>query len=63
MATSRCKAVCRFPTVLKWSAASGVDSYAVLDENEIEIPVFEQDGITATSTPWPSGLRIEPGTY
>ena len=29
----------------------------------IEIPVFEQDGIPGTSTPWPKELRIEPGTY
>lgn len=53
----------RLPTVLEWSAAKGVDSYAVLVENEIEIPVFEQDGITGTSTPWPKELRIEAGTY
>lgn len=53
----------RLPTVLEWTAAKGVDSYAVLVENEIEIPVFEQDGITTTTTPWPNGLRIEPGTY
>jgi hypothetical protein len=51
------------PTGLQWTAAPGVDGYAVLVENEIEIPVFEQDGITATSTPWPKELRIEPGTY
>ena len=53
----------RLPAVLEWSVAPGVDAYAVLVENEIEIPVFEQDGITGTSTPWPNGLRIEPGTY
>lgn len=51
------------PAVLEWTAAAGVESYAVLVENEIEIPVFEQDGITGTSTPWPKELRIEPGTY
>ena len=51
------------PTVLEWSAAPGADSYAVSVENEIEIPVFDQDGITGTSTPWPKDFRIEPGTY
>ncbi len=51
------------PTVLEWTAASGVDRYAVLVENEIEIAVFEQEGIAGTSTPWPKDLRIEPGTY
>ena len=49
--------------VLEWTAAAGVDSYAVSVENEIEIPVFDQDGITGTSTPWPKDFRIEPGTY
>lgn len=53
----------KLPTVLEWSAAAGVDSYAVLVENEIEIPVFEQGSIAGTSTPWPKDLRIEPGTY
>jgi hypothetical protein len=53
----------RLPTILEWTAAAGVDAYAVLVENEIEIPVFEQDGIKGTSTPWPQDLRIEPGTY
>ena len=51
------------PALLEWTAAAGVESYAVLVENEIEIPVFEQDGIATTSTPWPKDLRIEPGTY
>ena len=51
------------PTVLEWTAADGVDSYAISVENEIEIPVFDQEGITTTSVPWPKDLRIEPGTY
>ena len=51
------------PTRLEWTAVEGADSYAVSVENEIEIAVFDQAGITATSTPWPAGLRIEPGTY
>jgi hypothetical protein len=32
-------------------------------ENEIEIPVFDQQGVTTTSVPWPKEVRIEPGTY
>lgn len=51
------------PTRLEWTAAAGVDSYAIGVENEIEIAVFDQDGITGTSTPWPKDLRIDPGTY
>jgi hypothetical protein len=61
--TPRRDFVGKLPTVLEWTAAEGVDSYAVSVENEIEIPVFDQDGITGTSTPWPKDFRIEPGTY
>jgi len=51
------------PTKLEWTAADGVDSYAVSVENEIEIPVFDQEGITTTSVPWPKEVRIDSGTY
>jgi hypothetical protein len=51
------------PTRLEWTAAAGVDNYTVSVENEIEIPVFDQDGVTTTSVPWPKEVRIEPGTY
>jgi hypothetical protein len=51
------------PTMLQWTAAEGADSYAVNVENEIEIPVFDQEGIKGTSTPWPKEARVEPGTY
>ena len=51
------------PTKLEWTAADGADRYAVSVENEIEIPVFDQEDITTTSVPWPKDFRIEPGTY
>ena len=51
------------PTTLEWTAAAGVDSYAVSVENEIELPVFDQEDIKTTSVPWPKDFRIEPGTY
>lgn len=53
----------KMPTVLEWTAAAGVDSYTVSVENEVEVPVFEQNGITTTSIPWPNAIKIEPGTY
>jgi hypothetical protein len=61
--TPRRDFVGKLPTVLEWSAAAGVDSYAVRVENEIEIGVFDQEGITGTSTPWPKDLKIDAGTY
>ena len=51
------------PTKLEWTAADGVDSYAVSVENEIELPVFDQEGIKTTSVPWPKEVRIDSGTY
>ena len=51
------------PTVLEWTAAAGVDSYAISVENDIELPVFDQDGIKSTTVPWPKEIRLEPGTY
>ena len=51
------------PTKLEWTAVAGVDSYAVSVENEIEIPVFDQEGIKTTSVPWPKEVRIDSGTY
>ena len=41
------------PTVMQWTAAEGADSYAVSVENEIEIPIFDQEEIKGTSIPWP----------
>ena len=51
------------PTVMQWTAAEGADSYAVSVENEIEIPVFDQEDIKGTSIPWPKEARVDPGTY
>ena len=61
--TPRRDAVGPQPTVLEWTAAAGVDSYAISVENEIEIPVFDQENITTTSVPWPKEVNVEPGTY
>ena len=51
------------PATLEWTAVDGVDSYAISVENDIELPVFDQQGIKSTSVPWPKEIRIDPGTY
>lgn len=51
------------PTRLEWTAAKGIDSYAISVENEIEIAIFDQENIKTTSVPWPKEIRLEPGTY
>lgn len=61
--TPRRDFVGQLPTRLEWTAVDGVDSYAITVENEIEIPVFDQEDIKTTSVPWPKEARIDPGTY
>ena len=51
------------PAKFEWTAVDGIDSYAISVENEIELPVFDQEGIKTTSVPWPKEVRPEPGTY
>jgi hypothetical protein len=53
----------RTPTVLEWTKVPGVDTYTVSVENEIEISVFEQEGVVTNSMPWPKGIKVDPGTY
>jgi hypothetical protein len=51
------------PSRFEWTSVAGADSYAIAVENEVDMQIFEQAGITTTSTPWPKGFRVEPGTY
>ena len=51
------------PTRFEWTAAEGVESYSVSIETEIEIPIFEQDGIKDTTVTLPKGTKLDPGTY
>ena len=47
----------------EWTPVDGVDSYSVSVETEIEIPIFEQDGIKETSITLPKGTKLDSGTY
>ena len=40
-----------------------MDSYAINVENEIEIPVFDQEGIKTTSVPWPKEAGVKTSAY
>ena len=51
------------PTRFEWTPVDGVESYSVSVETEIEIPIFEQDGIKETTVTLPAGTKLEPGTY
>ena len=51
------------PTRFEWTAVDGVESYGISIETEIEIPIFEQDGIKGTSVTLPKDTKLDPGTY
>lgn len=53
----------KHPPRFEWTGIDGVETYTVAIENEVEVEVFEQTGITGTTTPWPADLKLEPGTY
>lgn len=61
--TPRRDFVGKTPTVLEWTEVKGTEAYAVTVENEIEIVVFEREGLTTNSLPWPKDVKVEPGTY
>lgn len=56
-------AVGPLPARLEWSAVAGADSYRINVENEVDVQIFDQFGITTTSVPWPKEVRLDPGTY
>jgi len=61
--TPRRDFVGKTPTVLEWTAVAGADAYALTVENEIEIVVFEREGLATNSMPWPKDVKVDPGTY
>ena len=50
------------PARFEWTAASGVDEYALTVENEVDMQIF-QGRARGTSLEWPTGERLDPGTY
>lgn len=61
--TPRRDSVGPVPARFEWTAVPGADSYAISVENEVDMQIFDQAGITTTSTPWPKEVRVDPGTY
>ena len=43
--------------------SKNVETYTLHVWNEVDVKVFEQSGITATTVPWPEGLDLPFGTY
>jgi hypothetical protein len=51
------------PARFAWTAVANAGTYSLNLWNEVDMKVFEQHGLTATSAPWPDGLDLPLGTY
>lgn len=50
------------PARFEWTAARGVEEYAVTIENEVDVLLFEAR-TRDTVLHWPKGNTLDPGTY
>lgn len=50
------------PPRFEWTAAEGVDEYAITIENEVDVLMF-QARTRGTVLEWPKGGTLDPGTY
>ena len=50
------------PGRFEWTAATGVEEYAMSIENEVDVLLFEAR-TRGTSLDWPKGNTLDPGTY
>ena len=51
------------PKLFQWTAVPGADSYSIGIWNEVDMLLWRQDNIQATSFDSSQSLRLEPGTY
>jgi len=51
------------PKMFSWTAVPGADSYSIGVWNEIDMLVWRQNDIPATSVTRPDDVALEPGTY
>jgi hypothetical protein len=51
------------PARFEWTPVAGADSYAITVFNEIDIEVWQQDGMREPRVAWPAELRVDGGTY
>jgi hypothetical protein len=51
------------PKRFEWTAVKGAESYQFELWTEYDTIVYRQRGITTTSTDFPSGETLDPGTY
>jgi hypothetical protein len=53
----------KMPKLFQWTAAKDAEEYSIGIWNEVDRLVWRRDHITATSTPFPEEMEMEPGTY
>lgn len=51
------------PKTFTWTAVAGADSYSIGVWNEVDMLVWRQNNIPATSVTRPDDVPLEPGTY
>lgn len=51
------------PKTFSWTAVPGADSYSIGVWNEVDMLVWRQNNIPATSVAKPDDVNFEPGTY
>ena len=51
------------PKTFTWTAVPGADSYSIGIWNEVDVLVWRQNDIPATSVTRPDDVPLEPGTY
>jgi hypothetical protein len=51
------------PRTFTWTAVAGADSYSIGVWNEVDMLVWRQNNIPATSVTRPDDVPLEPGTY
>jgi hypothetical protein len=51
------------PARFAWTPVANVETYTLHIWNEVDVKVFQQQGLTATTLPWPEGLDLPFGTY
>jgi hypothetical protein len=51
------------PKTFSWTKVEGADSYSIGVWNEVDVLVWRQNDIPATSVSRPEDVQFEPGTY
>jgi len=51
------------PDRFEWTAVKSADHYAIGVFNEVDVILWRNDDVAGNSIPWPTGLKLDGGTY